>query len=117
MKKIDFNELIEKAFCECYEYAQKEFSEEKENKEEDQPKKKKKSGKSGLLGYSAYAAGMGLNAYTGKKFLKDLKEKGTKESEELYDKLKENIKSRKVKIDDDNTFEFQGSKNAAIPQK
>ena len=34
MKKIDFNELIEKAFCEGYEYAQKEFSEEKENKEE-----------------------------------------------------------------------------------
>ena len=114
MKKIDFNELIEKAFCEGYEYAQKEFSEEKENKEEeDQPKKKKKSGKSGLLGYGAYAAGIGLNAYAGQKFLEDLEDEGTKESKGLYDKLKENIKSRNVKIDDDKSFYVQGNKNAA----
>lgn len=122
MNRFEFDELIEKAFSIGYECALEDleeerlFSEEGEDDENQSKKKQKKSsnsGKAGLLGLGIYATGLGINSSAGTKFLKDIREKGTKESNKFYDRLKEDIKSRKVRIDDDSVFEIQGMKNAA----
>lgn len=122
MKKQEFNELIERAFCEGYMTAieeaeeQREFAE-AENEEKENKKKKKSSGKSGKVGYGAYLAGAGLNGLAGYKAMQYFDKNPSEESKEFYDKLKNEIKSKGDKIDDENYFYVQGVKNAAYSPK
>ena len=97
-------ELIEKAFCEGYEYALEERLYSKENKEKEEnsqeEKSKKKKISSGAAGLALIAGGSALNSVTGAKFVENLEKDPTEKSKKLYNKLKKNIKDRKVLIDD-----------------
>ena len=98
-------ELIEKAFCEGYKCAQKKLysnSDEEDKKEDSEKsnKRKKKKIPSGLVGAALTAGGLALNGAAGQKFYEDLNKEHTEKSKKLYEKLKEDIKNRKVKFDD-----------------
>ena len=93
-------ELIEKAFCEGYEYALEERFYSKEEEKEEKEKSKKKKISSGAAGLALIAGGSALNSVTGAKFVENLEKDPTEKSKQLYNKLKKNIKDRKVLIDD-----------------
>ena len=117
MNNFEFDELIEKAFSMGYEYALEDIKYFSEEEEKEKKKEKKKTELSGLGAVGGIAGGLAINTIYGDKFYKDLNDTATKESSELYNTLKDNLKKKRISIDDEHSFKMNDVSNAAYFQK